>query len=655
MALTTGAVWLLALSLCSAEPADFCSIQVIDEVTGRGVPLVELETVNNIVYVTDSQGYVAFDEPGLLDQDVHFTIRSHGYEHPADGFGIRGKTVLAARGGSVQIPLKRTQIAERLYRQTGAGIYRDSILLKRPVPLRAPLLNAQVLGQDSVLNTIYQGKIYWFWGDTNRARYPLGNFQTTGATSELPGQGGLNPEQGVNFEYFRSPAGFVAEMCDIPGQGPTWLSGLIVVPDAQGTEKMYAAYAKIRPPLTVTERGLCAFNPQTNHFERVCIYPKDAQVYPFGHPWIEKSGDKNTIYYADPYPLVRVPAEGKRLEEPRNFEVYTCLEAGRGKDDWQVVRDAGGQVQFAWRKDVPFYNPTLQARLLKDGKLRPEEALLAWRDPETGQRVTAHGGSVAWNEFKKRWVMIAVEHFGTSLLGEVWYSEADTLVGPWVFARKIVTHHKYSFYNPKLHPMFTPADGKTLYFEGTYTRTFSGNEQSTPRYEYNQILYRLNLTDPRLNLPVPIYRQAERQRPFGPRKVDGPALPNDVYPQRPLFFAPEQAGQDLVTIHKVLEDPRTYLVAQSTPEVREGRGPALFAGLRITFNPPPPDTTLLYVMEHPQRGFDLILEDEPVPAGWRRNRIALCRVWKNPLSALGTPVSKFSPQGARRVSAGARE
>ena len=37
-----------------------------------------------------------------------------------------------------------------------------------------------------------------------------------------------------------------------------------------------------------------------------------------------------------------------------------------------------------------------------------------------------------------------------------------------------------------------------IYFEGTYTHTFSGNEHRTPRYDYNQIMYRLDLADERL-------------------------------------------------------------------------------------------------------------------------------------------------------------
>ena len=96
--------------------------------------------------------------------------------------------------------------------------------------------------------------------------------------------------------------------------------------------------------------------------------------------------------------------------------------------------------------------------------------------------------------------MITVQSFGeSSMLGEVWYAEADTPLGPWGYARKIVTHDKYSFYNPKHHPYFDQENGRLIYFEGTYSHTFSGSkEEATPYYDYNQIMYRLDLADERL-------------------------------------------------------------------------------------------------------------------------------------------------------------
>jgi hypothetical protein len=105
---------------------------------------------------------------------------------------------------------------------------------------------------------------------------------------------------------------------------------------------------------------------------------------------------------------------------------------------------------------------------------------------------------VNWNPFRKRWIMIAGQQGGTSFLGEIWYAEATEPTGPWRRAKKIVTHDKYSFYNPVHHPVFNQEGGRLIYFEGTYVTTFSGNPVATPRYDYNQIMYRLDLSDPRL-------------------------------------------------------------------------------------------------------------------------------------------------------------
>ena len=80
----------------AAEEKPF-GIQVIDSVTGLGVPAVELETMDNQLYVTDSAGRVAFSEPGQMGVPVWFSMRSHGYEFPLDGFGMTGRRFTPAR------------------------------------------------------------------------------------------------------------------------------------------------------------------------------------------------------------------------------------------------------------------------------------------------------------------------------------------------------------------------------------------------------------------------------------------------------------------------------------------------------------------------------------------------------------------------------
>src|SRR5690606_13779360 len=98
------------------------------------------------------------------------------------------------------------------------------------------------------------------------------------------------------------------------------------------------------------------------------------------------------------------------------------------------------------------------------------------------------------------------ELMGSSMLGELWYLESQKPEGPWVYAQKVLTHDKYTYYNPYIHRWGESEPRDELYFEGTYTKTFSTEEVQTPRYDYNQIMYKLDMNDLRLVLPEPVFR-----------------------------------------------------------------------------------------------------------------------------------------------------
>ena len=504
---------ILALTACAVSdgPAsdghesnehDYFAIEVVDQQTGRGIPAVELRTVNNVRFVTDSNGLVAFLEPGLMGRRVFFHLQSHGYEFPKDGFGYRGKALQVEPGGHAKLAMKRINIAERLYRMTGAGIYRDSVLLGRPTPIRRPVLNGLVLGSDSVVNTIYRGKLYWFWGDTNRPGYPLGNFHVPGATSLLPADGGLDPAKGVDLSYFAADDEFARPMAKMPGDGPTWIDALVTLQDDDGREQMFAKYVKVKKWLQVYERGLVRFDDRKQRFEKISQWDMDLPLWPRGHPLKHSVDGTPYVYFADPYPLLRVRATVEDYQNPASYEALTCLKRGSRLDRPELDRDAEGLLRYRWKPDTPIVGPKEQAKLIEAGLIKPSEALLRLRDHKSGKPILAHRGSVYWNEYRNRWIMITVESGGTSPLGEVWFAESDAPEGPWLEAVKIATHRQYSFYNPKQHPMFDQHAGRVIYFEGTYTHTFSGNPDQTPRYDYNQIMYRLDLADPRLGLPV---------------------------------------------------------------------------------------------------------------------------------------------------------
>jgi hypothetical protein len=620
-----------------ARPRVF-RIHVVEEGTGRGVPLVELKTVNQIRYVTDSNGIVAFDEPGLFNRKVFFTITSHGYEVEKDGLGYRGKALDVIEGGSADIVIHRLNVARRLYRVTGAGIYRDSVLTGDAVPIREPLLNAKVFGQDSVLTAVYQGKIHWFWGDTNRPDYPLGNFHVPGATSDLPGQGALEPEVGVNLSYFLDENGFARPTAPMPGEGPTWISGLVVLKDRGGHERMFAVYAKIRKVLEVYERGLAEFDPQTQRFNKVVQFPEMSSYigeFPDGHPFLFQDQGVEYIYYATPYPLVRVPANPEHLKNAGSWEAYTCLQPGTRLSQQRFDRGPDGLLRYGWKTNTQLLRQDQQTKLIVSRRIKPEEALLNLRDIDSGKVVVAHGGSVYWNAYRRRWVMICVESYGsTSLLGEVWYAEADTPLGPWVYGRKIVTHDKYSFYNPKQHPMFDKDGGRIIFFEGTYTTTFSGNPDPTPRYDYNQVMYQLDLSDPRLALPVAIYE--EKSGPGGATRLVTTASPADraaTSPRTVAFFTPDRPGIAWRAVYEQFDatQGQSLLVpASGQPEERTGTR-ALFYILPADVKDYTAATVPLYEYREEGSGRKFYSVEAPSPnARSRLTSKLLGRVWRNP-------------------------
>ena len=497
---------LCGTSLPASEPERYFAIQVVDEQTDRGVPMVALQTTSAACYYTDSNGLVAFFEPGLMGKKVYFGVSAHGYEFPADSFGNRGVTLETRPGGSARIKIKRLNIAERLYRITGQGIYRDSVLLGRKPPIAEPLLNAQVTGQDGVLNAIYRGKLYWFYGDTNRLSYALGNFSMTGATTKLSDQ--IDPDVGLDLTYFTGKDGFARPMAPIKGEGVVWLFGLVVLPDESGREHMLAYYQRRRGLGAVLENGFVVYDDQKEVFEKLKVVPLKPPLYPTGYPFRVKQGDGEYLYFTWPYSALRVKADWKSYLDLAAYEGYTCLKAGTrygSKTAAQLEGDVDGKLVWGWKKNTPPLTPRQQEALIAAGRMRRAESPLRLQDG-AGKPILLNNCSCAWNAHRRRYIMIASQVRGATVLGEVWYSEADHPEGPWVHARKIITHANklgdaHDFYNPVHHPFFDREAGRVIYLEGSYVNTFSGNPHTTPYYEYNQIMYRLDLADPRLKLP----------------------------------------------------------------------------------------------------------------------------------------------------------
>jgi hypothetical protein len=499
--------------------SSYAEIRVVDAETGRGVPLVELVTVNHLRFVTDNAGRVAFDEPGLMGREVFFTVHSHGYELKRDGFGFAGVKVIPKAGQAAEVKVTRRNVAERLCRLTGEGRYRDTILLGHRPPLADAPNPGLVAGQDSVQAAPYRGAVYWFWGDTNRMSYPLGLFRVSGAKTALPAARS-DLAAGIAFDYFVDKTGFARAMMPLPQrpEGVIWIDGLCTVPDEKGVEKLVAHYSRRKGLAEQLEHGIAVFDDERAVFVPAKELPlTEKWRFPHGHPEVHADGGKKWLLFGNPVPGVRVPATLEDVLDPKRYEAFTCATATEQDRPAAVQTGGDGKPVWRWQADLPPLGSEAEAELVKAGKLKPEYTRsypANASDPR--ERVRLHSGTVRWNDYRRRWVLVAGQIGGkSSLLGEVWYAEADQPTGPFATAVKVATHDKQSFYNVCHHAFLDRDGGRFIHFEGTYTSDFSGSTDRTPRYDYNQMLYRLDLDAAAL-------RAARAPDTVGPRTSPGP-------------------------------------------------------------------------------------------------------------------------------------
>lgn len=635
------------------RPTAFHRITVVDEQTSRGIPGVELKIPDSRHFYTDSAGVVAFCEPDLMGKTVFFSLKSFGYLYPANFIGQRGRALLTTPGSSSTLVMRRVNIAQRLYRVTGSGIYRDSMLLGDTVPPTQDDTLTPVTGMDSVQSSVYKGKMYWFWGDTSMSSNPLGNFQTTGATSDLPTSGGLDPDLGVGLSYFRKGS-HVRPMFNDKHR-PIWVGGVCTLRDAQGGEHLFTNYAKVDQAMKCLERGLAEFDDQAGQFRITTVYPLDAVLAPDGHVFPHEENGTSYLYYANPWPCVRRPATVEAMKDLSTLEAFTCFKPGTrfsGNAD-QLERDKDGKLVWGWKKNTSAMNGESMKLLTEKKLIRPEEALWSLHDTNTTASIAPHAGSVYYNAHRKRWVSIRCEVFGAgSMLGETWYFEADTPLGPWVYGQKIVTHRAgeqtidtltwsktkvdtYSFYNPLQHPEFDKDGGRTIYFEGTYTSSFAGDGVfATPGYDYNQIMYKLDLEDPRLFLPVAVYRVEGGKDASYCTKLE---IPEKHTSSKVAFFAPDRPRKGCVPVYEIKDGAANAVRLSLTPPEGDA-DPASTA--RVFYAVAPEEkvaadspTVALYEFKNAQGQCVYSTDPGLHQEGYTRAEKPLCRVWPNPLGA----------------------
>lgn len=546
------AATIFAASTTIGAAGGYFALQCVDKATGRGVPRVLLSTVDHSTWLTDSNGMAAIEVTGRENLVTFFVVATDGYEVASDAFGNRGVKVTLVAGGNATVHLMRTQKAERLYRLTGFGVFYDSVLLNLPVPTSRPLLNGGVLGQDSILSVVFDKKTHWFWGDTNHMSYPLGNFETSGATSCAPTaadpEACLSPDVAIDLTYFTvqdpSTGGvFTKKMAPFDtqlGSLPTWIGSVSVIPDVGEHSidgvAMTMLFQKPNHDFSTAAIGAAVWNPEQQNFTQPINWSlanpsqvaagccgqavtNSAQIKAREGPWstvITMDDGKDWVVFAGqtrgvwPMSVTRVPATVAAFKDADQYESFTPLLTGSTPDAPKLGRDANGDPDWQWRRGVPPLTQKMELALVQHGKLRPSERrTVVYADD--GAELTLAGGSVHWNGFKQKYIAIIGATPGPvpdalhsvasapkpSFDGEIYYAESDSLTSGWSNATLVITHSEseMSCYNPLQLPMYDDDEAGRIYITCTFVNSFSGVVHKQEKYDYNNMVFGLDLAD----------------------------------------------------------------------------------------------------------------------------------------------------------------
>jgi hypothetical protein len=157
---------------------------------------------------------------------------------------------------------------------------------------------------------------------------------------------------------------------------------------------------------------------------------------------------------------------------------------------------------------APPLTQSTEAALAQAGTIRPSERRTVVCD-QHGAELALAGGSVHWNAYRSKYVAIvgakllsaATTGAGSpspsppSVDGEIYYAEGDTLTSGWSNATLVITHAEsgYSCYNPFHIPQLDANGGARIFITCTMTNSFSRNAHKEPKYDYNNMVFALDL------------------------------------------------------------------------------------------------------------------------------------------------------------------
>jgi len=473
-------VVVLVSSSSSSSSSRHIRIDVVDDKTGHGVPLVMLTTNFYTRYFSDSAGRVAI-ENDLENQNVWFSVLTDGYDlnvertKGAVQYGSpydAGIVVNLTNDEEHVVYMKRNQIARRAYRLTGQGLYRDSVLTNASIPDSArnramidPL--SGVTGQDTLQVVNYQNAVWYFFGDTVCPRSARQNncdstgMYTVGAVSSTIEKARTDPP---TFEYI-AVGGSPTPIAPLyPLEQNTWTAAMFTSSDEKD---MYAAYFKnpgdgASP--SEARQGMMIWN--------------GTQMVELGNEW-----PRDTTL---------------SLNGAHTIQVLSPKDMASGMND------------FAW-----FVNGAVSSRVRRTRNDVANYSAFEKLDPPKSPSYSCN--TVNWNTYAQKYLCLGDnkvgnnESFGGTVPLTIAWS--DSLLGPYVNATVILDHGRtgMSCYNGLHLPHMDQDQFVTV--ACTFTAMWSNTNRTpnlwstclfgqnshqgcarvVPRYEYNNIVSKVDL------------------------------------------------------------------------------------------------------------------------------------------------------------------
>ena len=341
------------------------------------MPLVELSDRQRDPLCHRQQRVAAFDEPGLMDQKVFFHVRSHGYEFPKDGFGYRGKAFRSRRAGG--------------HAEDHAGQHRRAALprdRRRHLPRQRPgrrssadptsrSSTARCSAPTAWSTRVYRGKVYWFWGDTNRPGLSAGQLPRPRChVRRCRAKAGSSPRRHQPELLPRREGLRHGPLPRCPGNGPDLdRRASVVLARPRRRERMFAGLRQ--GPAAAGGLRARAGRIRSRNEASSTRWPssRGAAGSPASIPTAIRSCTSEDgveyVYFAHPYPLMRVPADPERSADPAAYEAYTCLKQGTRLDERQDRPRRRTALRYGWKKNTPHWSRQEQAdKLITAGRLQ---------------------------------------------------------------------------------------------------------------------------------------------------------------------------------------------------------------------------------------------------------------------------------------------